>query len=331
MSSTQGSAGSAHGQDLDPDVRRFIQGVGEAVARFPEFSTAPHPQVRRWAEEVRAPWRRGGPTMVRTLNRDVPTRHGTVRIRIHTPATGTLPALVYLHGGGWTLFSIDTHDRVMREYAARAGCTVVGIEYALSPEAKFPVPLEQILDVVQWLRARGTEFDIDGERLAIGGDSCGANLSVATCLRLRYSGAPAVIRAMLLNYGAFTFECSDEACRRYGGPEYMLGCEEMTQYWRNYMRNDDDAREPLVCPALARLEGLPPAYLAIAECDILGEQNLAMAERLRAAGVPALSVVYRGASHSFIEAMSIAAVSERALAEGSAWLRQTLSGKREVA
>lgn len=328
---SKGSAGSAHGRDLDPDVRRFIQDVAASVARFPEFSTAPYPQMRRWAEEVRAPWRRGGPTMARTLDHSVPTRHGPVRIRIHAPTTGTLPALIYLHGGGWTLFSIDTHDRVMREYAARAGCTVVGIEYALSPEAKFPVPLEQILDVVQWLRGHGAEFDIDVQRLAIGGDSCGANLSVATCLRLRDSGASDLIRAMLLNYGAFAFKCSDEACRRYGGPEYMLGCEEMTQYWRNYMRNDDDARNPLVCPALARLEDLPPAYLAIAECDILGEQNLAMAQSLRAAGVPTRNVVYGGASHSFIEAMSIAAVSERALAEGSAWLRQMLGGKGEVA
>ncbi len=322
---------SANGRDLDPDVRRFIQGVAAAVARFPEFSSAPHPQVRRWAEEVRAPWRRGGPTMVRRVDCEVPTRHGPVHIRIHTPFTGTLPALVYLHGGGWTLFSVDTHDRVMREYAAAAHCAVVGIEYALSPEARFPVPLEQIVDVMQWLRANGTAHDIDVERIAIGGDSCGANLSVATCLRLRDAGEARAIRAMLLNYGAFTFECSVDACRRYGGPEYMLGCEEMSQYWRNYMRSDADAREPLVCPLLARLEGLPPAFLAIAECDILAEQSAAMAERLRAAGVRTRSVVYPGASHSFIEAMSIAAVSARALAEASAWLSSELNGKRQVA
>ena len=322
---------SANGRDLDPDVRRFIKGVAAAVAQFPDFDSAPHPQARRWAEEVRAPWRRGGPAMVRSVDMEVSTRHGPVRIRIHTPFTGTLPALVYLHGGGWTLFSIDTHDRVMREYAAAARCAVVGIEYALSPEARFPIPLEQIVDVVRWLRTHGAEHDIDVERLAIGGDSCGANLSVATCLLLRDAGEAGAIRAMVLNYGAFTVECSADACRRYGGPEYMLGCEEMARYWRNYMRSDADMREPLVCPLLARLEGLPPAFLAIAQCDILAEQSAAMAERLRTAGVRTHSVVYPGASHSFIEAMSIAAVSARALAETSAWLSGELRGKRQVA
>jgi acetyl esterase len=100
----------------------------------------------------------------------------------------------------------------------------------------------------------------------------------------------------------------------------MLGCEEMRQYWHNYMRTDADAQDPLACPLLAALDGMPPAFLAIAECDVLAEQNVEMSRRLKAAGVPAHSVVYPGASHSFIEAMSIAAVSNQALADASAWL-----------
>jgi acetyl esterase len=127
---------------------------------------------------------------------------------------------------------------------------------------------------------------------------------------------------MVLNYGAFISRSSAQACRRYGGPEYMLGCEEMSLYWRNYMRSAADAEDPLVCPLLASPGGLPPAFLAVAECDILAEQSLRMAERLQGAGVPARSIVYPGASHSFLEAMSIAAVSNRALADASAWLRQ---------
>jgi acetyl esterase len=258
--------------------------------------------------------------MLETRETSVPTRHGPVRARIHRPATGILPALVYLHGGGWTLFSIDTHDRVMREYASRAGCCVIGFDYALSPERKFPVPLEQSVDVVDWLAEQGLALGIDAGRLAIGGDSAGANLSVATCLLRRDRKAAPPLLGMLLNYGAFISRCSADACRRYGGPEYMLGCEEMRQYWHNYMRTDADAQDPLACPLLAALDGLPPAFLAIAECDVLAEQNVEMSRRLKAAGVPAHSVVYPGASHSFIEAMSIAAVSNQALADASAWL-----------
>lgn len=317
----------AGGNDLDPDIRRFIRTMAESVARHPEFNAAPYPQVRRWAEEVRAPWRQGGPAPFETRELAAPTRHGDVRIRVHRHAPGVLPGLVYLHGGGWTIFSIDTHDRVMREYASRANCNVVGVDYALSPEHKYPVALEQVVDVLGWLGTHGEGLGIDARRLAIGGDSAGANLSVAASLVRRDQHASPPLRAMLLNYGAFVTRCSAEACRRYGGPEYMLGCEEMDGYWRNYLRDGADAEDPLACPLLAPLEGLPPAFLAIAECDILAEQNLELARRLQAAGVPAQGVVYRGASHSFIEAMSIAAVAGEALADASAWLGRAFLGR----
>ena len=324
MDHALGGVVSANGSDLDPDVRRFIRGMAEAVARFPQFDRAPFPQMRRWAEEARAPWRQGGPVMQQTQNLEAPTRHGPVRLRIHRPAPGELPGLVYLHGGGWTLFSIDTHDRLMREYAARAGCCVIGVDYALSPEHKFPVALEQIVDVLRWLAAEGSRLGIDARRLALGGDSAGGNLSLAAALLLQDLASAPPLRGLVLNYGAFDTHCSAQACRRYGGPEYMLGCEEMSQYWRNYLRGEADADNPLACPMLASLRGLPPAFLASGECDILGEQSEQMTARLRAAGVPAQGVVYPGASHSFLEAMSIAAVSNRALDDTAVWLRQAL-------
>jgi len=333
MDHARGKVASANGSDLDPDIRRFIRTLAESVARYPQFNSAPFPQVRSWAEAARAPWVQGGPAMLETLNLEALTRHGKVRVRIHRPERGELPGLVYLHGGGWTLFSIDTHDRVMREYASRAGCCVIGVDYALGPEQKYPVPLDQVVDVLNWLADQGRAFGIDTERLAIGGDSAGANLSVAACLLRRDQGSVPPLLAMLLNYGAFGARCSADACRRYGGPEYMLGCEEMSQYWRNYMRSDEDAQNPLVCPLLASLGGLPPAFLAIAECDVLAEQNIEMSARLQSAGVPTRSVVYPGASHSFIEAMSIAAVSNQALADASAWLGQVFrpAGSRTTA
>ena len=324
MDHARGEAASANGSDLDPGIRRFIRTLGAAVAGFPGFASATAAQQRTWMEQARAPWRQGGPAMLETRDIQVPTRHGPVRTRLHRPAGDVLPGLVYLHGGGWTLFSVDTHDRVMREYAARAHCCVIGVDYALAPERKFPVPLEQVVDVVDWLAQQGFALGIDAGRLAIGGDSAGGNLSVAACLTRRDQSSVPPLRAVLINYGALVSRCSANACRRYGGPEYMLGCEEMDQYWRNYMRSNADADDPLVCPLLASLGGLPPAFLAIAECDILCEQNLEMARRLQAAGVPAKSVVYPGASHSFIEAMSVSAVSNQALADASAWLRETL-------
>ncbi len=324
MNHARGEATSACGRDLDPEIRRFIRGIADSVARYPEFGVAPYPQVRRWAEEVRKPWREGGPAMQETRELEAPTRHGGVRVRLHRPGAGVLPALVYLHGGGWTIFSLDTHDRVMREYAARAGCCVIGVDYALAPESKYPVALEQVADVLQWLAGQAAALGIDAGRLAIGGDSAGANLSVAACLMRRDRGSSPPVRAMLLNYGAFVARCSADACARFGGAEYMLGCEEMTGYWRNYLRDGADAEDPYACPLLGDLRGLPPAFLAIAECDILAEQSVEMSRRLQAAGVPSKSAIYRGASHSFLEAMSLAEVSRQALADGAEWLEAAL-------
>jgi acetyl esterase len=314
------------GADIDPDLRRFMALTGEAYRGYPDLSTLTLPEQRRVFEQVRERWRVGGPVMAETTEHQVPTRHGAVRARIHQPvADGPAPALVYLHGGGWTIFSIDTHDRLMREYAARAGVTVVGVDYALSPEAKFPVALEQVVDVVGWLRAEGGAPGVDAGRLAIGGDSAGGNLTVAACLSLRAAGALDGVRGMLLNYAVLDREVSGESARRYGGPEYMLTAGEMEQFWVNYLADPAQGANPLANPAKADLAGLPPAFLAVAECDLLAGQSLAMAERFAAAGVAAETVVYPGACHSFLEAVSIAPVAERALAEASVWLRARLA------
>ena len=245
-------------------------------------------------------------------------------IRIHRPDdAAVLPGLVYLHGGGWTLFSLDTHDRLMREYAARAGVAVIGIDYSLSPEAKFPRALDETVAVVRWLRGQGAALGIDTARIAIGGDSAGANLSVAANLRLRDAREP-LLAAMLLNYGAYDSRPTPSYAR-YDGPDYMLTVAEMDGFWRNYTRGAADLGDPYVCPALADLTGLPPAFMTIARCDILADMNRGMAMALRAAGVPVTDIVYDGATHSFLEAMSIAPLAQRALADASNWLREVLA------
>jgi acetyl esterase len=321
----------AAGADLDPDIRRFIQSVGAAFARYPDFNAATPMRKRQIAEEVRASWAAGGPVMAKRADFTIPSTLGPLRLRVHNPSpTPRKPALIYLHGGGWTLFSIDTHDRVMREYAARADVVVIGIDYALSPETRFPGALEQIVDAIRWIRQNSNDLDVDPERIALGGDSAGGNLTMAACLKLRDEGEADVVRAMVLNYAAFDMTCSEEAHRRYGGEGYMLASDEMAEFWNHYVEGDADPKNPLLCPLHARLNSLPPAFLAIAECDILAEQNVAMAARLRAAGVPVEAVVYRGASHSFLEAVSIAAISSRALNETSRWLRSTLAHERRA-
>jgi acetyl esterase len=317
---------SARGEDIDPEVRRFVRDVKAAYAAVPGFASLSYPERRQVAERVRAKWRAGGPTMARTQDLRIPTRHGGVRARLHDPGSSgpPRPVMVYLHGGGWTIFSIDTHDRLMREYAARAGIAVIGVDYALSPEHRFPIALEQIVDVVQWVGENAPATGVSAERIALGGDSAGGNLTVAACLSLRDAGSGGLVRAMLLNYAALDTECSAEACARYGVEGYMLLAHEMKQFWDNYADARTQAQSTLVSPLRARLEGLPQALLVIPECDVLTEQSVAMAARLRAAGVATEALMYEGATHSFLEAMSISALSNRALDDTARWLKRAL-------
>jgi acetyl esterase len=305
---------------LDPDIGKFLERTTADYARLSGGSYADVAARRRVAEQVRAPWAAGGPVMASTETLTVGARG--IRVRIHRPtADPALPVMIYLHGGGWVLFSIDSHDRLMREYAARSGCAVLGVDYSLAPEARFPEPLDEVVAVQEWLQAEGAAHGLDASRYGLGGDSAGANLALASAVRLNGSACPP--RALLLNYGAFdTVERPSH--QLYDGEAFMLTRTEMAEFWSNYLGSPEAGDNPLARPILADLGGLPPAFLCIAECDILADENLAMADRLRAAGVAVTAEVYRGASHSFLEAVAISALADRALADASRWLKREM-------
>ncbi len=309
---------------LDPEIQQFVQQMGAAWREHPPLDSVPLPEARRIADKVRGRFTAGGPQMERTTEVNVHWAKGKVRIRAYNARVGDpKPALIYLHGGGWTLFSIDTHDRIMREYAARADVVVIAVDYSLSPEVRFPRAIEETVGVVHWLQREGGQVGVDGARLAIGGDSAGAAMSVATCLKLRDTGEPSAIRAMVLNYGCFDAACTTQSFERYGQGGYLWDPGEMQAFWNNYL-GDADPLDPLAAPMHADLRGLPPAFLAIPECDVMYDESVAMGDKLRAAGVAAQSVVYPGATHSFLEAVSIARISDRAFAETARWLKDVL-------
>lgn len=320
---------SAHGADLDPEVRHFVITLNQAFADYPDFNNLPLPEMRLACEHIRAPWTTGGPVMAQRQEHTVPSPVGGVRVRIHNPsARAHKPAFIYMHGGGWTTFSIDTHDRLMREYAARADVVVIGVDYALSPEVKFPVAQQQVAAVVRWARQHGSALGIREDRIALGGDSAGGNLAITTALRLRDEGEPDAVQAVVTSYAVTDTYSSPEALQRYGHEGYMLGAQEMVQFWNNYLGSPDEAANPLVCPVHADLRGLPPAFMVIPECDILTEQNWRLADKLENAGVKVTTSFYNGASHSFLEAMSISAISNRAIDDTARWLRETLEPSR---
>lgn len=312
---------------LDTEIATFVAEMQRAWAAHPPFMSLPFDEARAVGEQVRARWTAGGPEMARTTEHRVPTATGALRIRVYDPGLDApAPTLIYLHGGGFTLFSIDTHDRLMREYAAAGRFLVIGVDYPLSPEARYPVALDQTIALIDWLWSDGGgAIGVDPRRIAIGGDSAGGNISIAAALRLRDRGDGDRLRGLLLNYGGFGAPCSAEAAARFGQPGAVLDRAEMDYYFDNYVGPDGALDDPYARPILADLAGLPPAFLVIPECDILAEQSYAMAERLSDAGVDVRSKVYPGATHSFLEAMSVAEVARRAIADGASWVQAQLT------
>ncbi|MDB5714921.1 MAG: acetylesterase [Sphingomonadales bacterium] len=314
--------------DIDPELQNFLSEMRAGWAQHPPFDSLSFPQQRAVAEQVRARWTLGGPVMASTQDHMVRTTAGELGIRVYIPTTAPrpAPALVYLHGGGYTLFSIATHDRLMREYADVGGFAVIGIDYPLAPEIKYPVALDRIEAFMLWLKDNAEEWNIDPDRLAMGGDSAGGNLSFATTLRLRDRGEPGLVKAILSNYGAFTTEISDQAEARFGGPGSIMDRGEARQYWANYLRDTRDETDPFACPIHADLTEFPPVFLVVPELDIVAEQSIAMHDRLREAGVPVSSRIYPGAIHSFLEAMSISSLARTAIADGADFICKYING-----
>lgn len=305
---------------LDQTIREFVAHLEGEAERLKAFMGEEIETRRKIAELVREKFARGGPEMVSVT--DMTLANTGLRIRIYVPDHITAPGcMLYLHGGGWVLFSIKTHDRLMREYAHRAGCVVVGLDYSLAPENQFPHQLEEIVTCINWLRAEGPEHGIPVEKLFLGGDSVGGNMSLSSAMIMRDTGAEE-LDGLLLNYAALDTE-PRPSYELYDGPPYMLNGPEMAGFWKAYL-GDIRTISPYARPLLANKRGLPPVHMCVAECDILVDENRELRNQLHEAGVEVSFELYAGASHSFLEAVSVSDIAEKAVQTGADWLKKQL-------
>ncbi|MBC7950802.1 MAG: alpha/beta hydrolase [Rhodospirillaceae bacterium] len=241
-----------------------------------------------------------------------------------------LPVLIYFHGGGFALNGVETHERLMRLLALRSGAAVVGVSYTLAPELRFPGQLDEALAAIAWARTEGAQYGLDGGRLAVGGDSAGANLALAATLSLRDAGAP-LPWAGLLFYGMFSADLTSPSHRAYGQGGFGLTTERVDWFWSQYLADRAQRDNPLAAPLWADLEGLPPQLVIAAGLDCLKDDSLALAERLAQAGVPHTLSVYPGVPHSFMQMSAHLAPADAAITEAAAALRRCLTAPLRMA
>lgn len=258
--------------------------------------------------------------VARVVNRKLHIPDTGLPVRLYYPRlTGDMPVLVYFHGGGFVLGSLDTHDSLARSLAVAADCLVVSVDYRLAPEHRFPAAVDDCLAAVRWLGDHAAEIGADPTRLAVGGDSAGGNLATVVALRLRDEGGPA-LAGQLLVYPMTWLRAPLEGSMAVNGEGYFLTASAVAWFENRYLADPAHASHPHASPLLAKdLGGLPPALVITAEFDPLLDQGEAYARRMSEGGVAVTLTRYPGAIHGFF-GMPVS-LGRRATEEAARWLK----------
>ena len=247
-------------------------------------------------------------------------------VRVYRPSLASdLPVLMYFHGGGFVICNLDTHDRACRSLANASGCVVVSVDYRLAPEHKFPAAADDAYSATRYVAEHASEFGIDPSRIAVGGDSAGANLATVVALMARDRGGPA-LKFQLLIYPVTDFTNHETASERAYGQGYFLDTVLMDWFADQYFSAEADRSVPYASPLKASdVGGLPPALVITGECDPLRDQGEAFADKLRDAGVPVVLKRYEGMIHPFISLAGIVDAGREAIHDSAVAVRQALN------
>ena len=233
----------------------------------------------------------------------IPGPNGEIPVRIYRPAgDAAKPAIVFYHGGGWVIGSLDTHDGGCRAFANAADAVVVSVDYRLAPEHPFPAPVDDAFAALEWVHAHAEDVGIDAARIAVAGDSAGGNLAAVVAQIARDAGGPPVCFQLLI-YPVTDHEF-DSVSMNDNAEGYFLSRDAMRWFYSHYLRDPAEGANPLVSPIRASdLSGLPPALVITAEFDPLRDQGIAYAVAMSAAGTVVSSTTYDGVFHGFLSMM----------------------------
>jgi acetyl esterase/lipase len=310
---------------LEPASQEFV----EATAKPPFIYELTPAEARKVLDDVQAAPIEKLPVDERWIT--VPADVGDVPVRIVRPhnVPGTLPVILYMHGGGWVLGNAGTHDRLVRELAVGTRAAVVFVEYDRSPEAHYPVAIEQGYATAQWVVREGRANELDPSRMAVAGDSVGGGMTAALALMAAERGDVRFVQQSM--YYPVTDAGMDTGSYEQFADGYFLLAKSMAWFWDQYAPDVARRSEPFASPLRAsdeQLAGLPPALLIVDEADVLRDEGEQYAARLRAAGVEVTTVRYDGITHDFmmLNPLSATHATRAAVAQAIAFLRDALHG-----
>ncbi len=304
-----------------------IQAMIEAAASLPRLETMSVAAARQRYEAVvvNQPVPR---SVGEVADRTIEGPGGPLRLRVYRPLdapAGPLPLLVFFHGSGFVLCSLETHDGMCRNLCAGSGYVVVSVDYRLAPEHKFPAATDDCLAATRWIGLHAAELEGDAARIVVCGDSAGGNLAAVTAVRARDEGGPA-LAGQLLIYPVTGHYTKPTRSWEENGAGCGLTREGMSWFLDHYLRSPADALNPLVTPLeSASLAGLPPALVQVAEYDLLRDEGVAYADMLKAAGVPTTLTCWPGMNHGFMQWAGHVDVAGSAMDEATLWLRAIVS------
>jgi acetyl esterase len=269
-----------------------------------------------------------GPDLESVRDIVIPSQAGGLPARVYSPSASANGVVLYFHGGGWVVGTLDGWDASVRALAVASGCDVVSVDYRLAPEHVFPAAADDAYDALVWAASpaglAGSSGQAGGRPLVVAGDSAGGNLAAVSALRARDFGGPAIALQVLV-YPVVDCDLDRRSYREYDGDELILNRRDMTWFWDHYAPDPAARVNPYASPLrAASLSGLPPAYVVTAEHDPLRDEGFAYADRLRAARVPVEHRHYGSQIHAFFTFTGVLDDADKAVAEAGSAIRSAL-------
>jgi acetyl esterase len=309
---------------VDPELTAAGKLLAEKGYVVPDRTVAPLAEVRAAQDRVGTFLGLDSVPLQHEKDMMLPGPHGDVPCRLYYPEGIDKPAcLIYAHGGGFMQGSLNSWDHFLRDVVRQSKVAVLSVDYRLSPEVKFPVAFEEMVAMTRLAAAKGAEWGLDPRRLAIGGDSAGANLALAAALALRDAGQK-LLSFQLLIYGVYSTDSESPSWQRFGQGA-GLSQTQMRWIFETYLERPEQQKDWRAAPLLADLKGVPPAYLIVGSLDPLQDDNTKLLAKLKDAGVPADLTMYQGINHGFIRYGRLIRTARMAVGDCAVALKKALN------